>query len=289
MIYPYLNINGEVRHRDQALIPVYDLGLLRGLGIFDFFRVTDGVPVFVENHIERMQQSMDMMHLKTPYTVVDWIERINELIRKNGVDSAGFRIVVTGGYSEDGFSLPPDANVYMMMHFLPENDPVQYERGISLLTSDYQRDKPRAKTTMYMQALYMQPVLKQAGAYEVLYHSDGMVRECARCNIFFIDKEGVIHTPEQEMLKGVTRRKVLDIAAAKGIPIKERAVSMSELPGMAGAFLTATTKGVLPVVKIDDQLIGDGTVHPLAKTLQQLYLDHSEQYIAAARLAQMVL
>jgi D-alanine transaminase/branched-chain amino acid aminotransferase len=289
MVYPYLNINGEILHRDKALIPVYDLGLLRGLGIFDFFRVSDGVPVFVENHLERMQQSMDMMNLKTPYSAVDWIERINELIRKNGVESAGFRIVVTGGFSEDGFSLPPEANVYMMLHFLPENDPVQYEQGISLLTSDYQRDKPRAKTTMYMQALYMQPVLKQAGAYEVLYHSDGLVRECSRCNIFFIDQDGVIHTPEQEMLKGITRRKVLEIAAEQGIELRERAIAMSELPHMAGAFLTATTKGVLPVVKIDDQAIGNGQVHPLAGTLQQAYLKKSEQYIAAARLAQMVL
>ena len=289
MIYPYLNINGEVLHRDKALIPVYDLGLLRGLGIFDFFRVTDGVPVFVENHIERMQQSMAMMNLKTPYTAADWIERINELIRKNGVESAGFRIVVTGGYSEDGFTLPAEGNVYMMMHYLPENDPAQYEHGISLLTSDYQRDKPRAKTTMYMQALYMQPVLKQAGAYEVLYHSDGLVRECSRCNIFFIDEDGVIHTPEQEMLKGITRKKVLEIAAEKGIAIRERALAMSELPGMAGAFLTATTKGVLPVAKIDDHIIGDGQVHELAKLLQQLYTEKSERYIASARLAQIML
>src|SRR5688572_14362039 len=128
MVYPYLFINGEILPREKALIPVYDLGLLRGLGIFDFFRVTDGVPVFVESHIERMQQSMELMKLKTPYTAVDWIEHINALIRKNGVESAGFRIVVTGGYSEDGFTLPPEANVYMMMHFLPENDPLQFER-----------------------------------------------------------------------------------------------------------------------------------------------------------------
>lgn len=289
MIYPYLNINGEILHRDKALIPVYDLGLLRGLGIFDFFRVTDSVPVFLESHIERMQQSMDMMKLRTPNTAVDWIEHINALIRKNEVESAGFRIVVTGGYSEDGFTLPAEANVYMMMHFLPENDPLQFERGISLLTADYQRDKPRAKTTMYMQALIMQPVLKQAGAYEVLYHSDGIVRECARCNIFFIDKDGIIHTPAQEMLKGITRKKVMEIAIEKGIAIQERSVEMSELPNMAGAFLTATTKGVLPVVKIDDQLIGDGQVHPLAKALQEYYLEKSSQYIAAARLAQMVL
>jgi branched-subunit amino acid aminotransferase/4-amino-4-deoxychorismate lyase len=91
------------------------------------------------------------------------------------------------------------------------------------------------------------------------------------------------------MLNGITRKKVLEIAAENNIPLKVRSIAMSEIPGMAGAFLTATTKGVLPVVKIDEQLVGDGQVHPLAKLLQEKYLEKSSQYIAAARLAQMVL
>jgi branched-subunit amino acid aminotransferase/4-amino-4-deoxychorismate lyase len=91
------------------------------------------------------------------------------------------------------------------------------------------------------------------------------------------------------MLKGVTRKKVIEIAKENQIPIVERPIHMKELPDMAGAFLTATTKGVLPIVKIDEQLIGDGRPHPHCKFLQDKFQERVEHYVAAARLAQMVL
>jgi D-alanine transaminase/branched-chain amino acid aminotransferase len=282
-------VNGEILPRDKAVIPVYDLGLLRGMGVFDFFRVWDGVPVFVEDHIERLQNSLEVVGIHVDYTAAEWLEKIREMIRVNQAEHAGFRIVVTGGFSEDGYSIPEHPNVYMMLHYLPAHDPKQWDQGVSLVTSHYQRDMPQAKTTIYVQSMKMQPVLKKTGAFEVLYHWNNKISECSRCNIFFIDRQGVLHTPANSMLKGITRKQVLKIAAEHGMAVIQREIDMSEIPAMAGAFLTATTKGVLPVVKIDDQVIGDGRVHPLCKTLNQLFEAHFEKYIAAARLAQMVL
>jgi D-alanine transaminase/branched-chain amino acid aminotransferase len=289
MIYPYLYINGQIVEKDKAMIPVYDLGLLRGYGVFDFFRVWDGVAVFAEDHIERLQNSLRIMDLEVDYSTTDWADRFNEMIRVNKVDRAGYRIVVTGGYSEDGYSIPEQKNVYMMLHLLPPNDPKQFEEGVRVLTSDYRRDLPTAKTTIYIQSMYMQPQMKKAGAFEVLFHWNGDITECSRCNFFLIDKEGTLHTPSTGMLKGVTRKKVIEIAKENNIPVVERSIHMKELPDMAGAFLTATTKGVLPIVKIDDQLISDGRPHPLCKFLQDKFQERVEHYVAAARLAQMVL
>ena len=84
------------------------------------------------------------------------------------------------------------------------------------------------------------------------------------------------------MLKGITRKRVLSIANDAGIQIIERDIQLEELPSMAGAFLTATTKGVLPVVKIDELTIGDGNVHPLAQKLQSLYQVRVDEYLAKA-------
>jgi branched-subunit amino acid aminotransferase/4-amino-4-deoxychorismate lyase len=92
----------------------------------------------------------------------------------------------------------------------------------------------------------------------------------------------VIHTPKNEMLKGITRKQVLSMAAENKMDVVERDMHLDELPSMAGAFLTATTKGVLPVTKIDDQMIGNGDVHPIAKKLQSLYEDRVDQYLAKA-------
>jgi branched-subunit amino acid aminotransferase/4-amino-4-deoxychorismate lyase len=232
---------------------------------------------------------MELMGLEVPLSPAEWTSRINEMVAINKADHAGFRIVVTGGFSEDGFSIPAEKNIFMMLHVIPANDPKQYEQGVSLITADYRRDLPAAKTTIYMQSMKMQPQLKASGAFEVLYHWNGDISECSRCNMFFIDQDGTIVTPDAGMLRGITRKQVISIARENNIPLKERPVSISEIHGMAGAFLTATTKGVLPVVKIDQQLIGDGHVHPQCRALQQLFESRVEQYIAATRLAQVVL
>ena len=261
-----------------------------GMGIFDFFRVLDGVPVFLEDHIDRLQNSMQQMGLEVNYTAADWAEKIKELIGANNADRAGFRVVVTWGFSEDGYSIPERKNIYMMLHHLPPNDPKQYEEGVSLITSDYRRDIPSVKTTIYVRSMQMQPSrMKKEGAFEILFHWNGEITECSRCNIFFIDNEEKLITPDADMLHGVTRKQVIAIAKEHQIPLVERKVMLGELPEMAGCFLTATTKGVLSVVKIDQQVIGNGLVHPLSIKLQHLFQERVEQYIASARLAQEVL
>lgn len=282
MIYPYLFINGEKVARENAHIPIWDLGLLRGLGIFDFFRVWDGVAVFAEDHIERLQFSLQVVGLDTGVTDKQWKNWFDEMITINKADRAGFRVVVTGGFSEDGYTIPADKNIFMMLHHLPENDPAQYENGVNLLTSSYQRDIPAAKTTIYIQSMQFQPQLKKAGAFEVLYHWKGEITECSRCNIFFIDKDDVVHTPKNSMLKGITRKQVIAMAAEENIQLNERDIRLEEINSMAGAFLTATTKGVLPVVKVDDKQIGNGLVHPLAKKLQSLYEKRVNAYLTKA-------
>lgn len=282
MLYPYIFINGEFLPRDQALIPVYDLGLLRGYGVFDFFRVLDATPVFAEDHILRLQHSLHVVGLQADVQDEQWLKWFNEMITINKADRAGYRVVVTGGFSEDGYSIPERNNIFMMLHHLPPVDQIQYTEGVSLLTSSYQREIPSAKTTIYIQSMQFQPQLRKVGAFEVLYHWKGEITECSRCNIFFIDREDIIHTPKNGLLKGITRKQVLAIAAQNNITIIEREIHLDELDKMAGAFLTATTKGVLPVVNIDGKLIGDGMVHPLAKKLQSLYEIRVNEYLVKA-------
>ena len=170
MIFPYVFINGEIIEKEKAMIPLWDLGLLRGLGVFDFFRVWEGVPVFAEDHVARLQNSLEIMDMQTGVTDEEWLNWFREMIRLNKADRAGFRVVVTGGFSEDGYSVPEKKNIFLMLHHLLDNDPQQYENGVSLLTSSYQRDIPYAKTTIYVQSMRLQPHLKKAGAFEVLYH-----------------------------------------------------------------------------------------------------------------------
>ncbi len=283
MIYPYIYINGKILPQEKALIPVWDLGLLRGLGIFDFFRVIDGVPVFVEDHVERLMNSMAIMGLDQGVSKEEWISRIHEMIHVNEAQQAGFRIVVTGGFSEDGYTIPAEKNVFILLHGLGATSKTQYEQGVSLLLKNYQRDIPAAKTTIYVQSMQQQPTVIKAGAFETLYHWNNIITECSRCNIFFIDQNGALHTPAENILKGITRKQILGIAGKQGIRVSEREIKLEEIQNMAGAFLTASTKGALPVTRIGDHVIGDGSVHPLAVQLESLFEKRVADYIQARR------
>ncbi len=283
MIYPHIFINGEILPKEKALIPIWDLGLLRGLGIFDYFRVIEGMPVFVEDHMDRLLNSMAIMGLDSGVSREQWQSWITEMIKVNEAEIAGFRIVVTGGFSEDGYTIPEEKNIFMMVHDLGVTAPEQYEKGVSLLLTSYQRDIPYAKTTIYLQSMQSQPEVKKAGAFETLYHWNGVMTECSRCNIFFIDVEGVIHTPASEMLKGITRKQIIAIAEEQGMPLMIREIKTDEIQNMKGAFLTASTKGALPVVKIGSTIIGDGKVHPLAQKLQMLYQQKVVDYLTERR------
>jgi len=283
MLYPTLYVNGRFVPKEEALIPVYDLGLLRGLGVFDFFRVLDGVPIFVEDHVARLQRSLAALEFRTGKSDQDWVDLVRETIRINEAITAGFRIVVTGGFSEDGYSIPEEKNIYMMVHPLAEGDHTLQAKGVHLITTAHHREMAQAKTTIYVKSMTMLDRLRKEKAYEVLFHWDGQIFECSRSNIFFIDAAGELHTPGRGMLLGITRKQIIELARAEGIRVHERDIRLDEVSGMAGAFLTATTRGALPVTSIDDRVISQGVVHPLVHTLNRLYDQRVKDYIRQSK------
>ena len=195
------NINGTILHKDKALIPLSDLGLLRGYSVFDFFRVLEGIPIFLEDHIERLLQSVQRIDIDPIWTSDEIAQMCYDLIAANKTSEAGMRIVVTGGYSADGYT-PGDPNIYITLHQLPRYDPSDFSNGRMIIVSNFTRDMPEVKTTVYAHALRQRKRMKEHNAVEVLYHSNGHITECSRSNIFFVDKSGVIHTPDSGMLRG---------------------------------------------------------------------------------------
>ena len=278
MPFTHQSINGQILPKERALIPLTDIGMLRAYAIFDYFRVLDGVPVFIEDHLERLLRSARTMNMAIPWDRDTIRGMIYELIAVNHAKKAGFRVVVTGGFSEDGFT-PGKPNIYMMLHELPVYDPQDYVKGCKLITSAYMRDIPVVKTCIYVQSLLVNRNMKEAGAVEVLYHWTGSITECSRSNMFFVTPEETLVTPKDGMLHGITRKQVLSIAADKGIPIELREVHLEELPGFKEVFLTSSTRGVLPIVQIDTQIIGDGKPGAMTKMLRDAFEERVKEVI----------
>lgn len=272
----YVNLNGQLVRDADAKIHISDLGLRRGYGAFEFFRVLRGIPVFIEDHLERFANSSRAIDLEVPYSREALEGFIRELIRVNGLQNAGIQLVLTGGYSEDAFT-PGEPNLIIAPIALREYSPTLYQQGVKVITHRHVREIPEAKTIAYLTAVKLGPRMKAEGAAEVIYHDGRWVSEGARSSLGFV-KEGVLITAKDGVLPGITRLHALRLAAQL-MPVEQRAFTLEELYAADEAFITSSTRGVMPVTRIDDRLVGNGQVGPKVSALVKAFEAHVEEYL----------
>lgn len=261
-------VNDSLIPSYEANLNIADLAVQRGYGIFDFFKTIDGQPVFLEDHLDRLFRSAVLMRLELKQSRDEIRNKIKRLIESNNLNDSGIKVILTGGFSPDGFNIAEPNLIISQQGF--EIPRTMSEKGISILTHEYQRQFSNAKTLDYLQAIWLQPILKEKKADDVLYYSDGLLRECPRANIFIVTKDQKVLTPESGMLKGVTRKHVLEISGAMYVT-EARDVSLEELRNAGEVFITSTTKNILPVVQVDGYVIGDGNPGEVSRTLAKEY------------------
>ncbi len=277
---PYCSINGKIRPMRQASVGLNDLALLRGYGIFDYFLFKYSRPLLIERYLRRFYRSAELMHLSPPLSMQALYQQILELIATNGQSQGSIRLVLTGGYTEDGYS-PATPNLIILQHPYPNYPESYFTEGVGLISHDFQREWPEVKTINYLTGIKLLPEIKKAGALEVLYHRGGKVLESVRSNIFLVNDKEELITPDADILFGITRESVLKIAGGQ-LPIHQRPVSMEELMQARELFITGTNKSVMPVVRIGEQPIGDGKVGYWSRRLKAQLDEYREQYYKGA-------
>ncbi len=270
-------LNDQVIDQDKATIHVSDLALLRAYGVFDFFRLVDLQPLFFNDHIERFFNSADILRLKCPVGRKKLKALILEVISANQIQNSGIRIVLTGGESPNGYSIgkPTLIVINEPINPLPES---HFTEGIKLISHEYLRDIPEVKTINYLVGIYKMPEIREKGALDLLFHWNGKISELTRSNFFIIDQNDKIVTAGDGILKGINRKHVLEISRQK-FEVEERDLFIEELAGAKEAFITGTTKKVMPVYQIDDLVIGDGKPGKITKDLQKMFAEHIETYL----------
>ncbi len=273
----YYSVNGKLVPKEEASLLVGDLSILRGYGMFDFFLVKKGRPLFFDDYLDRFFRSAGMLRLEVPYDRETLRAQIMEVIRANGQPSAGLKLVLTGGYSPDGYS-PAKPNLVIVQSPLPTYSPAQYEQGVKLLLHEYHRTLSAAKTINYIMGIYLLPEVQAAGAEDVLFHFDGKVYETTRANFFIVKKDGTVVTPGAGVLHGITRKKTLEIARRHYLT-EERELAMEELQTASEAFITSSTKLIMPVVQVDGTTIGNGRPGPVTKDLMKRMEEAVDAYL----------
>ncbi|MFT3675836.1 MAG: aminotransferase class IV [Chitinophagaceae bacterium] len=259
----FSRINDTLLPAAEAHIHISDMSVQRGYGIFDFFKIVHNRPVFLEDHLDRFFASAAAMRLPCPLSREALAEAIKELIQKNNLPQSGMRLTLTGGYAADGYSVH-QPNLLLVQQ--PLQLAKELQPGIRLITHEHQRQLPHVKSIDYLMAVWLQPHIQEQKAADVLYHQQGVITECPRSNFFIINKQDELVTPELNILQGITRKKLLELAA-KSMTVKEAPVTLTDLREAKEAFVTSTTKHLLPVIQVDDTTIGHGNAGSVTSSL----------------------
>ena len=269
------SLNGQILPADKFTIAINDLGLLRGYAIFDFCRTANGKPFLLPQYLTRFRNSARLMELDLDYSDEQITEIIYQLLEQSNLPFAGIRLLLTGGYTADSFT-PAKPNFLITIEELSLVPAGVVEKGVKLMSYEHQRDMAEIKTTNYTVALRLRKKLQQQNAYDILYYSNGHVLELTRSN-FFIVKGNTVITAATHILKGVTRQTVLNLAESQ-YKVEVREVKLSELAEADEAFLTGTNKKIVPVVQVDDQVIGNGKTGQVTMNLYKAFLEFETNY-----------
>ena len=225
--------NGELKPLKQ-FIPGKNEG-----GIYEVLRVVDGIPLFLEEHLERFYQSAELAGRNIGYSEGQIKQFLTDLIDKNKILLGN--VLVTSKVNLEALFVP---------HVYPTTK--MYNEGISCGILKAERENPNAKVFQTTVRYRADQIIAEKGYYEVLLVDHlGKVTEGSRSNVFFVSGNELITPPGRKVLMGITRQKTIKMAGELNIQIVEREVSFSELHNFSAAFITGTSPKILPIIKID--------------------------------------
>lgn len=261
-------VNGRFVDDKDAKISVFDLGFTRGYAVFEFLRTYNNKPFCLDDHLKRLLKSAKIIGLKHNYNLTNLKNLVFKTLKKKKfAGEANIRIYLTGGEAKD-FITPTKANLIILITPFKNLDKTLYQKGGTLITKIFERIVPEAKTIVYIEGIKFLQEARKKGAIEVLLlDNHKRILECVTSNFFAVMKKKIITSKSDDILSGITRKIVIKLAKKNKIPVVERDIFYDEIKNFDEAFITATNKEILPIVKIDNFKIGEGEVGKFTKTL----------------------
>lgn len=285
-MYDMVNINGNILEKSKAQISVFDHGFLFGDSVYEVLITWKGRLFTVKEHLDRLTRSAKGIYLHTPWEYVKIKKEIIRTIAAAGYRESYIRIILTRGVGE--VNIDPSScslqNIIIIVNEFKGYAKEYYEKGIHIAIVPILRNhkksiNPAMKTGNYLNSVLAIIEAKKRGAYDgLMLNIDNIITECTTSN-FYIVVNGTIKTSscESGILEGITRGLVLNIARESNIPAAETAIPAEEIFKADEAFVTSTTKGVMPVTICDNKKIGSGSVGPITGKLIRLYEQKLEE------------
>ncbi len=270
-------INGSFVPLKEASLPLTDLIIQRGVGVFDSISTHLKRPIRLTAHLRRFEKSAIESGIFLPLTFDEMVSIIREGIDKMNSEAV-IRPYITGGdvFDPEGltFTAPRLFIIFQETH---KPTPESYAEGVTLQPIDADRFMPHTKSINYMISFTSQS--KDRKAFEILYTPKGEITESSHSNFFLIMNDSLITAPLNRVLAGTTRELVISIASELNINVKERCPLMEELLQAREAFITGSIKEILPVTRIGEIIIGKGKPGPITSKLHRKYLENITQWL----------
>ena len=271
-------IDGKFIDDEAATVPVKDLIVLRGYGVFDFLITYNRRPFRLKQHVQRLENSAKQIGLGLRHSADQICAIVEETVRKNKHhEESNIRIVYSGGVSLDGVT--PEGNGILVVMVTPKQETPKwwYTEGAKIITVDIERFIPLAKSTNYLTAVHALGQAKRQNAIEAIYvDRNRRIREGTTSNFFFF-KDNKLVTPQKDILPGVTRSVVLELAKGH-FEIELRDIDFSELVSMQEVFIASSNKEVVPVAKVGEMTVGDGRPGANTQKIMQLFGDYTKAF-----------
>ncbi len=278
-------LNGQFLPLAEAKIPVLDRGFVFGDGVYELVPVYSGKPFRLDEHLRRLQGSLDGIRLTNPYGMAEWRELILRLVELQDFADQSVYIQVTRGVAPRDHAFPKGVppTVFMFAQPLLTSTPAQKAAGVCAVCAvDNRWLRCNIKAISLLANILLRQQAVDVDCAETVMLRDGFLTEGAASNIFLV-KDGVLRAPPPSnlMLTGVTYDVVLELAAANGIPHEVREITEAEVRGADELWMTSSTKEVMAIVKLDGAPVGTGVPGPLAQRMDGLYQTFKQQVMRA--------
>lgn len=285
----FVYLNGRLVPRGEAVVSVFDHSFLYGIGVFETLRAYGGKVLHLETHIDRLYRSAGAIHLNVGMKKKLLGEAVYDTLKKNDLGDAYIRITVSQGEGEPGLdpALCKSPNVVVYTKPFEPYSTSLYKKGVKVAIVSVVRQGSPLKGIPLKSCNYLNNYLAKVealalGAFEgVMLSADGRVTEGTVSNIFMV-REGAIITPTdcEEVLDGVTRRMIIELAIKGGIEVRERDIRLADLKGADEIFITNTLFEVMPVTKLDDEQVGSGRPGAVTTLMGKLYREEIDRLLS---------
>jgi D-alanine transaminase len=279
-------LNGRYLPDDQALVNVLDRGFVFGDGVYEVIPAYWGRPFRLEPHLERMNSSLRAIHMHNPLTQQQWIDMIDALLRYNNAgDSMSIYLQITRGPAKRDHLIPKQVKptVFAMCNPITPLDPALLRDGASVVTLEDIRWKycHIKAITLLPNVLLRQEALER-GALDAILVRDGRVTEGTASNVFIL-RDGTLLTPpaDLDLLPGVTRDVVLELARQHDIRAEEARITETDLQHADEIWLTSSTREIVPVTLLNGKAVGDGKPGALWRRMVECYQQFKHSLHAA--------